>query len=273
MSNVCCSDYEFSPKTKPSLVPIASGEEQCAPLHSWGAGVRSHYLIHYVISGKGVFYCGTNKFHLQKGQIFVVFPDTIVKYEADESDPWHYIWINFYGEEAKHILESIDISIKSPVKKLGNGTDIVEVLRRMPFVRTADVSENLKFSSLLYEFMSLLVKDGSHTETKESDYLETAVRYIRANYHEQITVERIAGYVGISRKYLYAIFKNTLGVSPKDYMINYRIDKAKEFLHNESLSVGSVAYSVGYDDSLNFSKMFKSKTGMSPSEYRNTLKT
>ena len=273
MSNVCYSDYEIPQKTKHLLVPIASGEEQCAPLHSWGAGVRSHYLIHYVISGKGVFYCGTNKFHLKEGQIFVVFPDTIVKYVADESDPWHYIWVNFYGEESKNILQSIDISLKSPVKKVGNGTDLVEVLRRMPPVRTADISENLKFSGQLYEFMSLLVKDGSRAETKESDYFETATRYIRANYHEQITVESIAGYVGISRKYLYAIFKSALGISPKDYIINYRIEKAKEFLRNESLSVGSIAYSVGYDDSLNFSKMFKSKTGMSPREYRNALKT
>ena len=273
MSNVCCSDYEFDPKIKPSLVPIASGEEHCAPLHSWGAGVRSHYLIHYVISGKGVFYCGTNKFHLKKGQIFVVFPDTIVKYEADESDPWHYIWINFYGEEAKSIFQSLGITLKAPIKNVQNGNDLVEALRQMPPERTADMSDNLKFSAKLYEFMSLLARDGCRTENKESDYFETAVRYIKAHYYEQITVESIAGYVSISRKYLYAIFKNKLGISPKDYIINYRMEKAKEFLLNESLSVGSVAYSVGYDDSLNFSKMFKSKTGMSPSEYRNILKT
>ena len=272
MSNVCCSDYDVVQKTKHSLVPLSSGEEQCAPHHSWGPGVRSHYLIHYIISGKGVFYCGPNKFHLKKGQIFVVFPDTIVKYEADEIDPWHYVWINFYGEESKSILQAAGLSLQNPVKNVQGGNDLADMLRQMPSERTADMSENLKFFAKLYEFMSLLTREGCHAESKESDYLEEAVRYIKAHHHEQITVESIARYVGISRKYLYAIFKNALGISPKDYVIDYRMEKAKEFLLNESLPVGSIAYSVGYDDALNFSKMFKSKTGMSPSEYRNMLK-
>ncbi len=272
MSNRCCSTYEILPQKQYSLVPITSGEEHCPPNHSWGPGVRSHYVIHYVVSGKGVFYCGTNKFCLKKGQMFVIFPGTIVKYQADESDPWHYIWTDFNGEEAAGILQLMGITYKSPVKEVNNGTDLVELVRQMPPERTADMSDNLKFSAKLYEFMSLLVKDNCRRHNTESDYFETAARYIRAHYYEQITVESIAGCVSVSRKYLYAIFKNVLGISPKDYIINYRVEKAKEFLKDETLSVGSVAYSVGYDDSLNFSKMFKSKTGVSPSEYRKLLK-
>ena len=55
---------------------------------------------------------------------------------------------------------------------------------------------------------------------------------------------------------------------PKDYIINYRIEKAKVFLKDLSLPIGNVAYSVGYKDPLTFSKMFKLKTGVSPTEYR-----
>ena len=268
MSNSCCSNYQIPKKVKPPLVPIASGEERCEAKHSWGPGVRSHYVIHYVVSGRGSFYCGMNKFHLKKGQIFVIYPDTIVKYEADEKEPWHYIWVDFYGEEVRPILDLMKITVKSPVKNIQNGTDLVEALRQMPAERTADTSNNLKFYSKLYEFMSLLVKDSSSTENTESDYFETASRYIRAHYQEPITVESVADHVGVSRKYLFVIFKNILGISPRDYIINYRIEKAKEFLLNEDLSIGSVAYSVGYDDPFNFSKIFKIKTGQSPSEYR-----
>ena len=77
-----------------SLVPVSIGEEQCVPNYCWGPGVRSHFIIHYVISGKGIFYCGPNKFTIQQGQIFVIFPGMIVKYQADANDPWHYTWIN-----------------------------------------------------------------------------------------------------------------------------------------------------------------------------------
>jgi AraC-like DNA-binding protein len=59
-----------------------------------------------------------------------------------------------------------------------------------------------------------------------------------------------------------------MGVSPKDYMLEYRMKKAVEFLADESLSIGNIAYSVGYKDPLTFSKMFKVKMGVSPTEYR-----
>ena len=84
---------------------------------------------------------------------------------------------------------------------------------------------------------------------------------------EDITVELLASYIGIGRKYLYSLFKRFLNLSPKEYIIAYRMERAKDFLQDMQLSVGSVACSVGYQDPLTFSKMFKLYTGISPSEY------
>ena len=138
----------------------------------------------------------------------------------------------------------------------------------MPTERGGNVYENLKFSACLYEFMSLLAEETNQPEKTENAYLTTATRYIKAHYTEDITVDNVSSYIGISRKYLFAIFKNARNVSPKDYIINYRIVKAKVFLKDLSLPIGNVAYSVGYKDPLTFSKMFKLKTGVSPTEYR-----
>lgn len=268
MSNNCNLNVDIPQKINHSLTPIYSGEEKCAPNHFWGPGVRSEYLIHYVVSGKGVFYCGPNKFTLRQGQIFVIFPRTIVKYQADEKNPWHYVWIAFYGEEAKEVFSHIGISLHAPVFTPKNDTKILELFYDMPTQRSANLRENLKFSSILYEFMSLLVENKCDAENSKNDYLKTATRYIKAHYYEDITVDQVAAHVGISRKYLFAIFKNTLGISPKDYIIDYRMKRAAEFLKYENLPVGNIAYSVGYKDSLTFSKMFKRKTGLSPTEYR-----
>ena len=84
-------------------------------------------------------------------------------------------------------------------------------------------------------------------------------------------MESLASYVGISRKYLFAIFKNALGVSPKDYIIDYRMKKACEFLEDGNLSVSQVAYSVGYKDPLTFSRMFKAKLGVAPMTLRGRI--
>jgi AraC family transcriptional regulator of arabinose operon len=268
MVNFCTEENEVPRKSIHSLIPISSGEERCAPCHAWGAGVRRNYLIHYVISGKGIFYCGQQKIHLQKGQIFVIFPGTIVKYIADEKNPWHYAWVSFAGDEARELLSRLEITEMCPYLTLKNGAGALELLRDMPLERGADLCENLRFTARLYEFMSLLTESGESDTGAEKRYLTMATRYIKAHYFEGITVDGLASHIGISRKYLFAIFKKRLEISPKDYIVNYRIERAEEFLLNKDLSVGNVAYSVGYPDPLNFSRMFKLKTGMSPSEYR-----
>lgn len=269
MQNRCGIDYTPVSSNKQGLIPVNSGEEKCSPNHCWGAGVRANYLIHYVISGTGVFYCGPNKITVKKGQIFVIFPNTIAKYQADSKNPWHYTWVEFGGDEVKDVFSKLGITILNPVFTCNNGNDIVETIRLMPTQRSANMYENLKYTSLLYEFMSLLIKNVDDEGKSENVYLKTATRYIKAHYTEDITVDKIASYIGISRKYLFAIFKNLLKISPKDYIINYRIEKACEFLKDANISIGNVAYSVGYKDPLTFSKMFKLKTGVSPTEYRN----
>lgn len=271
MDDVCSARTVPPAGRYQGLLPISRGEEKCNPNHAWGAGVRSSYLIHLVISGKGVFYCGTKKHTVTKGQIFVIFPGTIVKYQADGKDPWHYIWVSFHGDEAKEILQKADITLSAPVTLLPKADNALALLRDMPEERGADMVSNLHFTARLYEFLSLLIPDGKEAQSGENAYFTAASRYIKAHYAEQITVDRIAAHIGISRKYLYAIFRKQLAVSPKEYITDYRIQRAKGFLKDCDLPVGSIAYSVGYKDPLNFSKIFKQKTGMSPSAYRESV--
>jgi len=264
-----CAVNEASVKKKnDAIIPINKGEEVCAPNHSWGPGVRANYLIHYVIYGKGVYYCGPNKFLLQKGQIFVVFPGTVIKYQADENEPWHYTWVTFGGEEVKEVFSQLGITHRNPVFSTNNGQEILDVLRSMPSERSADMQSNLIFTARMYEFLSLLLENKHAPGSGENSYLTTAKQYIKAHYFEDLTVEQVAAHIGMSRKYLFAIFKRALNISPKDYIINYRMERAAAFLKDENLSVGNVAYSVGYKDQMTFSKMFKRKMGISPSLYR-----
>ncbi|MBE6651499.1 MAG: AraC family transcriptional regulator [Ruminococcaceae bacterium] len=263
MANGCEAVFKRGTARNYGLKPVNSGEERCTPGHYWGAGVRGNYIIHYVISGKGVFYCGTGKYTLMKGQAFVIFPNTIVKYQADMKDPWHYAWVVFDGEEARSVFDGLGVTVKAPIITSLDGKRAVDLIRQMPRERGGVLSENLRFSSLLYEFLSLLAENKTD-DRSENIYLNAATRFIRAHYHEDVTVESLAANVGISRKYLFVIFKNTLGISPKEYIIDYRMKKACEFLKDRNLSVSQVAYSVGYKDPLTFSRMFKTRFGVSP---------
>ena len=263
--DICCDEKPMIERNFSSLFPISRGEEQCAPKHFWGAGVRTHYIIHYVLSGKGTFYCGTKKYSLKKGQAFVIFPYTIVKYQADGAQPWHYTWVTFSGDESKEIFSKLGVSPQNPII---DGVDVDEaktLIRQMPSDTSSDFS-TLHFTALLYELISLFFK--SNEGGKANSYLNSAIQYIKAHFSEEITVENISSFVGISRKYLFALFKSALGLSPKEYIVNYRIEKAKHLLLSNDFSIGEVAWSVGYHDQLAFSKIFKEKTGVSPTKYR-----
>ena len=80
------------------------GFQKCDPAFSWGPGVRNHYLIHYVVSGKGIYIKNNHVFHLQAGDCFLVYPDEECMYRADEKEPWEYSWVGFAGVDATELF-------------------------------------------------------------------------------------------------------------------------------------------------------------------------
>ena len=85
----------------------------------------------------------------------------------------------------------------------------------------------------------------------------------------KIKIDDIADFIGISRSHLTGSFKKEMGVSPQEYLINFRLEKAASLLRSSKEQINIIAYQCGYEDSLSFSKAFKQKFGMSPKSFRN----
>jgi AraC-like DNA-binding protein len=77
--------------------------------------------------------------------------------------------------------------------------------------------------------------------------------------------------VGLNKNYFSTFFKENIGMTPQQYIIKYRINKACELMENKGLTIGDISRSVGYEDTLGFSKIFKKEKGMSPKKYRGDL--
>ena len=82
MEHNCGEGAVLEVKGKTGLYPLGAGEEVCKKGHCWGPGVRGHYLIHYVIRGKGSYYCGVNRYELTAGDLFVIYPGTVIQYRG-----------------------------------------------------------------------------------------------------------------------------------------------------------------------------------------------
>lgn len=106
-------------------------------------------------------------------------------------------------------------------------------------------------------------------------YVEEALKYIEANYSEAnyseaVTIQDLANWLGLERTYLYRLFKSMVGMSPQAYLLDVRIRQACTLLTHSDLTITNIARSVGYEDSLYFSRLFHRKKGQTPSQYRLT---
>jgi len=253
------------------IVPYVVAQEQCKSGHSWGPGIRDYYLVHYIKSGKGVFKAGGREFELHTGQMFFIFPEDISYYIADVSEPWHYCWLSFGGSSAASYLNQAGITLQNPIFTINDNKQIPNCLMQMLDNYDNVPAHRLRFFGLMYSFMSYLIENSQSSTIKASSieqYFGRAAEYISQNYSHQLSVEGIASFVGIDRKYLYQIFKKTCGVSPESYIIQFRMDRACELMGNAALTISNIAHSIGYNDPLLFSRMFRKSLGVSPTEYR-----
>lgn len=271
------TDYQNITKTDINdLVVYHFGSERCNPGHSW-SGVRDHYLIHYVISGKGVFVCNGKTYSLKGKQGFLICPDMLSYYQADVDEPWEYCWIGFNGRRAKSYLEELKLSNANPIFTCTPKSSPEKVIYKLIDAQNIHVGRDFLITGLLYQFFAELANtiDLPESATENQDlkryYVQKAIDYIRKNYSRKISIEEIAKYIGLDRKYMCALFQKILHTSPQEFLLKFRLDKACVLLCQDSLFIQDIAHSVGYDDPLLFSKMFKKKKGLSPTQYRKRL--
>lgn len=121
-------------------------------------------------------------------------------------------------------------------------------------------------------FSSGLSRKNEITGADRSRYTKKARKYITEHYNENINLDDICGFAGISKNYFCHLFKSETGLSIWDYLTEYRISKARELLTGSDMKNYEIAYSIGYENPSYFSKIFRKVTGKSPSDYRNEIR-
>jgi len=252
------------------------GIENCTPGYSYGPAVRPQYVIHYIIDGEGSYTVNNKTYIIKKNQGFLIRPGTVTYYEADKNNPWSYMWIGFNGVKAETYLNYANLNEENLIFEYSKDSTLKDYISEMLKLNEMDYSNELKLEGILYFFMSKLVetrKDVFNQKAYKSAelYLEKSIEFIENNYSNNIKINDIANYIGINRSYLTHIFKKNINISPQDFLVNYKIDKACILLENTDLSIKVVAKSIGYSDPLTFSKIFKKVKGDSPKIYRERI--
>ncbi len=251
------------------------GRESCTPGHHYGPAMRGYCLIHLIASGCGVFDNGAGRFDVRAGQGFMIFPEDITVYTADEAAPWEYVWVGFSGELAEKMVRQAGISQQNPVFHLGRYAEtalkiaysIDDDMSLLQQNTTAALGGLLRL--LAYIAQSKYDASPQRGASAGADSYQRAMWMLNANYQRtDFHIEDVASFVGLSRSQLFRIFKAQCGRSPQAVLGDLRLSHAKRLLSSTSLSLTETALSSGFSSAARLGEVFRDTLGITPTEYR-----
>lgn len=255
-----------------SLYVQNTGCQRCPPNYGWGPGVRDHFLLHHVLAGRGTFIRGERRYELQAGDTFLIYPDTTIHYFADSQEPWEYIWVGFNGLDAASYMEQTDFTREEPVFHGRDREEIRELIEGVYNNYGTASWENLAMTAQLYALLSYLIRTSQQSRNQRRggpDCARLVADYIVSHYEMPITVEGLAEYASVSHSSLYRRFVKRFQMSPKRFLLEYRIERACVLLASTNYSIQEISNSVGFEDPFYFSRAFKDIKGVSPRQYAN----
>ena len=240
--------------------------------HKFGPIIRDHYILQYIISGEG-YYEVNNKYHtLKAGDLFYIPAGISNTYRSNPENPYKYAWVGINGTKAKKYIQMMNLSIDSPILHIQDDSIYTLLLELIEKFKKNTETSKVESMGVLYSLIAKLMGNvqSNNIEKSEmsSEYVQKALVYIHQNFTTDITVSKISDFLSLNRTYFSGIFKNNMGVSPIEYLTQYRIKHACRLLKNTDLPISEIATSVGFSDIVNFSVRFKQKTGYPPREYR-----
>lgn len=259
------------------------GREACKPCHQFGPAARNHYLFHYVLNGTGTYAVDQPggkpplTYRVKSGQGFLIFPDTVTTYTADEDHPWEYIWLEFDGLRVSEVLQLSSFSKTQHLYRAKNRDIREDMVKEMEMIVENSNRSVFFLIGHLYLFLDYLIRsvagdDFEHGSRLRDYYIHETMVFVEHNFQNAISVEDMAKNCGLSRSYFSKVFKDAVGKSPQEFLLQYRMIKATELLRLTDLLISDVGNAVGYPNQLHFSRAFKGVYGVSPREWRNAHK-
>lgn len=233
--------------------------------HVYGPEIRSHFLIVLVEKGTAVLYRDKSNILFKEKDIFVMFPGERIYYRAQTD--WTIKWIGVSGNQVEDIFNMIGVTREKPIFTPKNFEEIQNVMSQLYDTKyDSSLFSKCKVQSLVYSFFSLLHEGCG--EKNSVDPVESALRIIKYNYNNNLNIKAIADSLFLDSAYFSRLFKTKVGASPKQYILNLRMEKAKELLISSEHPIKEISITVGFNDAMYFSKLFYKTQGTTPSNYR-----
>lgn len=225
------------------------------------------YKMHFVTKGSGRINVNGVVYELNKNDVFFTFPS--VRYAIDSGDGFEYMYISYLGVRTNRIMDRLKITKKNFIFK--DCEDLSLIWKNSVFKDVAVLSWRLE-GILLYTF-SNIAKPPCEKKHTHIESVMKIKKYIDENFTDaDLSLDKLSRIFTYNKKYISTVFKDKTGVGAAQYISALRIQHACSLIEQGITSVKDISFLSGYNEPLYFSKVFKSKIGMSPKKYIASVK-
>ncbi|MCD8355602.1 MAG: AraC family transcriptional regulator [Clostridia bacterium] len=231
-------------------------------------------IVTYVTSGTGTVKLGSSQHAIEPGSIVVFFPGVCINCTSLEGQQITAMWLELDGNVLPEILVRAGLTPQKPTLTLTVPSDESETAAA--FTKLTDPEQEygpLRATGIALELLDSLLRETPRPcQPKVSNlqryYVDKSIRYIKAKYPQDISVEDIAQYCGLNRSYLGKLFRDATGITTQEYLIRQRMSVACSYLERGAAPIATIARSVGYPNQLHFSRAFHKVFGIPPREWQ-----
>jgi len=228
---------------------------------NWRTHSHGYFEILYFLDGKAGISFGQESFRVSSFNMVLYPPDVEHKEVPDFGYPLQILCIQL------HLQTSIQLTFPLQVSDDGNIIRWLFERALVEYQRKEEYNQevcNLLCRSIFYFAGRLLMTHRA----QPNEIVNRCLLYIHDHYSEEFSLEKLAVLAYASQSHLTRLFHRELGVSPMKYINRVRIEAAKKLLLQQQTTIHEIAALIGFSDPLYFSRLFRSATGMSPSEFK-----
>ena len=229
--------------------------------------------ILYIIKGSGWFVSANQpKRQLQAGDAVILYPHEWHSYAPDPRTGWSEAWIGFTGDNAERLVNDFFPDKSNPIHHVGVYDTLCEAYEKAYKVAEDQLPA---YQQQLAGYVTLIIAT-IYARSRQLPYLDNpdmgsinlAMKHMRQNLHQNLCMEDISAEVGMGYSKFRKVFKDYTGFAPAQYFLRLKMERAKDYLLNTSLSCKEISFRLGFDSASYFNKMFRLYQGQTPKEYR-----
>ncbi|MGF7045641.1 AraC-like DNA-binding protein [Paenibacillus sp. DS2015] len=246
------------------------------PLHMENrtAGSFTAFNLHMVFKGKGYIFIHEKQswVELSEGSGFLYGPGQVQQYRADPSDPWDIRWIHFSGHDLHQLLNGRGIG-EVWVFSFGRQDRFLELTDELlRYGQSFESANEPRLSSILYEILAELALNAVNVQGQSllnhHEKIRTTADYIQNHCIEPLTLTEMAAISGYSTWYFNRMFRQIMGKTPVQYVMESRITLAKQLLAASTLTVKQIGLQCGFANSSYFIYVFRKYEDVTPNQFR-----